>query len=287
MFRGSVGGRAPGRQGCSVVDRVMFTIWWLLASVLAEWGVRALIHRGVYYYTASSQAQDGERAVAFILTVLTPVFTFVVVMLIYNFIRFSTARGVATPGPHQFQTNKTFIGMWVLISIGLNVLFFVHPSASALEQMFNSEQQRVHRQDLVVNVVARQWQWIFSYPQYGVEDAEDANGNSTLYLPVNRNVKFILRSYDPYHTYAPEAAVVHDFWIPAFGLKQDIIPGETRYMYVHTTKVTSYNVNPMVRVQCAEVCGPGHPFMEAPVHVVSGVDFVAWVRQQRMRQAQS
>ena len=125
MFRGSVGGRAPGRQGCSVVDRVMFTIWWLLASVLAEWGVRALIHRGVYYYTASSQAQDGERAVAFILTVLTPAFTFVVVMLIYKLIRFNTAKGVATPGPHQFQTNKTFIGAWVLISIGLLTVYII------------------------------------------------------------------------------------------------------------------------------------------------------------------
>ncbi len=269
-----------------MLDLVLFAISWCVATLLLEWLFHTLVYYGPYYYTATSQATDGERAVAFILYVLAPVIAFVVVMLIYDFIRFRLRRGDDVPkSRHQFRSNKLFIGIWVLVSIGLNLLFFVHPSASALEQMFNGEQARLNRQDLEVDVVARQWQWFFSYPQYGVTNAADANGNSILYLPVDRNIKFVLRSYDPFHTYLPYIGVIHGFWIPAFGLKQDVIPGETRYMYVHTDKITSYNVNPMVRVQCTEVCGPGHPFMEAPVHIVSAQDFQTWLNQQRQAQS--
>lgn len=269
-----------------MMDVVVFFILWVVGSLLGEWAVWALAHRSVYYYTATTQAVDGEHALIFIMYVLAPVVAFIVVMLLYSFIRFRHKTGDPNrKSRHQFRSNKWFIGTWVLVSIALNLLFFVHPSASALEQMFNSEQARLNRQDLEVDVIARQWEWIFSYPQYGLTNTEDANGNSTLYLPVNRNIKFVLRSYDPYHTYDPYIGVIHDFWIPAFGLKQDVIPGETRYMYVHTSKITSYDVNPMVRVQCAEVCGPGHPYMEAPVHVVSSKDFLSWVKQQQKEQA--
>ncbi|WP_082685793.1 cytochrome c oxidase subunit II [Ferroacidibacillus organovorans] len=262
-----------------MIDILLFAVFWLIATLLGEWGVHAMEARGLYYSAATSQALDGEKAMAFILTVLVPVIAFIVVMLIYTALRFRSRRSL------QFRDNKMFIGIWVLLSIALNILFFVHPSASALEQMFNNEEARLNRHDLIVNVTARQWEWIFSYPQYGIQTAEDSNGNSTLYLPVNQNVRFVLRSYDPYHTYDPNGAVIHDFWIPAFGLKQDIIPGETRLEYVHTNKITSYDVDPMVRVQCAEVCGPGHPFMEAPVHVVSSSDFLKWVQAQRKLEA--
>lgn len=269
-----------------MIDLIVFGVLWFVASLLLEWFFHTLVQHGPYYYTATVQATDGEHAVAFIMYVLAPVIAFIVVMLLYNLIRFRLRTGdTVLKSRHQFRSNKFFIGVWVLVSIGLNLLFFVHPSASALEQMFNSEQARLNRQDIEVDVVARQWQWYFSYPQYGISDAEDQNGNSTLYLPVDRNIKFVLRSYDPNHTYLPYIGVIHGFWIPAFGLKQDIIPGETRYMYVHTNKITSYDVNPMVRVQCTEVCGPGHPFMEAPVHVVSSKDFETWAAQQRKLQS--
>ncbi|PWI57818.1 cytochrome c oxidase subunit II [Sulfoacidibacillus thermotolerans] len=266
-------------------DILAFTLVWILVSALGEIGIQSLIHHGVYYYTATTQALDGEAAFAFIITVLTPVFAFIVVMIGYDMIRFRSREPGMRPSPRQFYNNKVFVSIWILVSIALNLLFFVHPTASAVEQMFNSEKERYNRHDLIINVTARQWQWLFDYPQYNITQAQDANGNSILYLPVDRTVRFVLRSYDPMHMYDPYAGVIHSFWIPAFGVKQDIIPGETRYMYVHTNKVTSYNVDPMVRVQCAEVCGPGHPFMEAPVHVVSNVDFMNWIKQQQKLQA--
>ncbi|MCI0182168.1 MAG: hypothetical protein OWR52_12965 [Acidibacillus sp.] len=267
-------------------DILAFTISWIVVSVLGEMGVHALFQKGLYYYTATTQAVDGEAAFAFILTILTPVFAFIVVMIIYSMIRFRARDQEIRPSRKQFYNNKAFVSIWITISIVLNLMFFVHPTASAVEQMFNSERARYNSHDLIVNVTARQWQWFFNYPQYNIAQAQDSNGNSILYLPANRTVKFVLRSYDPMHTYDPYIGVVHGFWIPAFGLKQDVIPGETRYLYVHTTKITSFEVNPMVRVQCTEVCGPGHPFMEAPVHIVSSSDFLKFVKQQQQLQAQ-
>ncbi|MCY0875240.1 MAG: cytochrome c oxidase subunit II [Firmicutes bacterium] len=266
-------------------DIIGFVVAWIVVAVLGEWGVSVLKQHSLYYYTITTQGLDGENAFGFIITLLVPVFAFIVVMLLYNMIRFGSLKLQAQRSPKQFYNNKVFVSVWIVISILLNLLFFVHPTASAIEQMFNSEEARYNRHDLIVNVTARQWQWLFSYPQYGITQAQDANGNSVLYLPNDRTIKFVLRSYDPFHTYDPNAGVVHSFWVPAFGMKQDIIPGETRYLYIHTNKITSYSVNPMVRVQCAEVCGPGHPFMEAPVSVVSNADFQAWVAQQKKLQS--
>ncbi|MCY0900891.1 MAG: cytochrome c oxidase subunit II [Firmicutes bacterium] len=265
-------------------DIVGFAVAWIVTSALGELAVSAVRRGSIYYYTASNQALDGESAFGFILVMLVPVVAFIVVMLVYNMIRFRARGKEILRSQAQFYTNKVFVTVWIAISVVVNLLFYLHPTASALEQMFNGEEARYNRQDLIVNVTARQWQWLFNYPQYNITQAADANGNSVMFLPADRTIKFVLRSYDPFHTYDASAGVIHGFWVPAFGLKQDIIPGETRYLYIHTNKITSYDVNPMVRVQCTEVCGPGHPFMEAPVHVVSAADFQKWIASQQKQQ---
>lgn len=138
--------------------------------------------------------------------------------------------------------------------------------------------------ELVVDVTGRQWEWKFSYPQYGINQAVDKNGSDILVLPVNRPVKFVLRSYGFNHPYDTQIDVIHSFWVPAFGMKTDVIPGETRYEYILPTKIASTQTNEMYRVQCAEVCGPGHPFMEANMKVVSTSDFQSWVAAEKKLQ---
>ncbi len=264
-----------------MADLVLFGVLWVVLSVIGEIGV-SIWGPNFYYYRASIQANEGLHASLFLMHVLAPIFIFVMLMLIFVPLRFRK-----TPVGHVVRGKKArsyvpYIAIWVTVSIAVNLLFFLHPTTSAAEKFFqeNNPNNPVNKNALVIDVTARQWQWFFSYPQYGINSAQNAAGNDVLYLPVNRPVKFVLRSYDPAHTYALGVDVIHSFWIPAFGLKEDVIPGETRYEYVTPTKITSTEVNPMVRVQCAEVCGPGHPYMYAAVHIVSATAFSQWAAAQ-------
>lgn len=265
-------------------DTVVFGILWVVLSIVGELAAN-VVKKNPLYYIASKQGLMAQSAFDFLLTFLLPIFIFVALFLVYTLVRFRAKRGEVPKSDKPYATrNKAFIGVWVGASILVNLLFFLHPTAADLEQMYRSWSPSHNKGDLVVNVTARQWQWIFSYPQYGLTETVNSSGHDELVLPVGQKVKFLLRSYDPFHTYDNSIAVIHSFWVPAFGLKEDIIPGETRTEYVTPTKITSYAVNPMVRVQCAEVCGPGHPWMEAPVKVVSPAAFKQWIAKQKKLQ---
>lgn len=258
------------------MDLILFGVAWVILSLLGEWGVSTWGPH-FYYFTASTQALDGLNAAIFLFRYLTPIFFFVVLMLVFVPLRFKHREATVKAQGRRARTNRPFVAIWITVSILVNVLFFLHPTTSAAEQQFNSLLPQNLQGALIVNVTARQWEWHFGYPQYGVTAAKDPNGNDVLYLPVGRTVEFVLRSYDFNHPYALGLDVIHSFWIPAFGEKEDVIPGETRYEVINPTVITSTEQNPMVRVQCAEVCGPGHPYMYAAVHIVSDQAFLKWV----------
>jgi cytochrome c oxidase subunit 2 len=263
--------------------RISFFLWWVVLSALAEWAAYVLGSH-FYYYVASSQAADGQRAAEFIILTVAPIFVFVVLMLFYAIIPFRYRKGQENK-TGRFKFNKVYVTTWITLSLLINLMLFVHPTASAAQTYFNDAvQTNKNPKALVIDVTARQWEWKFSYPQYGISQAVDKNGEDILVLPKNRPVKFVLRSFDFNHSYDYQVDVIHSFWIPAFGMKTDVIPGETRYEYITPTKINSTANNPMLRVQCAEVCGPGHPFMESSVKVVSPSNFSAWVQKEKKMQ---
>lgn len=260
---------------------VWFAVIWVVSSLVLEWIV-SLLAPHFYFFTAALQATDGQTAADFIFYVVTPIFDFVVLMIFFGIFGFRARPGDTSASPSQVRSNKAYISIWIAVSLLVNLFLFVHPTASALQEYFNQGVAYTHDPNaLVVDVTARQWEWSFSYPQYRIAKAVNQNGEDELVLPVNRPVVFVLRSYDFNHWYDEEADVIHSFWVPAFGIKMDVVPGETRYEYVDPTVISNYNANPMMRVQCAEVCGPGHPFMEANVYVESASDFAAWVKGQQ------
>ena len=115
--------------------------------------------------------------------------------------------------------------------------------------------------ELEVNVTASRFAWQFEYPQYGIKSFE-------LELPVDRRVLFRIQSKD----------VVHSFWVQEFGPKQDAVPGITTELRITPTKIGNY------LVRCSQLCGWGHTYMTAPVHVTSPSDFDNWVRTQQSQQ---
>jgi cytochrome c oxidase subunit 2 len=121
-----------------------------------------------------------------------------------------------------------------------------------------SENGKATDNPLHVNAIGQQFTWKFQYPDSGnVQTGE-------LVLPVGRPAKFTLTSVD----------VIHSFWVPEFGQKQDAVPG------IQTTIVVTPKHTGEFAVICTELCGLGHATMRAKARVVSEADFAKWIKEQ-------
>jgi cytochrome c oxidase subunit 2 len=109
-----------------------------------------------------------------------------------------------------------------------------------------------------VYVMGRQWMWQFAYP-------EGPNSISTLRVPADRPVRLLMTSRD----------VIHSFYVPAFRIKRDALPGRYTEIWFTATKPGRYPVF------CAEYCGLTHSGMVGEVVVMSGPDFDAWLADQQ------
>ena len=112
--------------------------------------------------------------------------------------------------------------------------------------------------EMRVNVTGQQFAWSYEYPQASGKPIK----STTLYLPKDRPVRFFVQARD----------VLHDFWVPAFRMKIDAVPGITTHYRVTPNRLGTY---PVV---CAELCGLGHSVMRSTAKVVSPADFNAWIK---------
>ena len=124
--------------------------------------------------------------------------------------------------------------------------------------------------DHTVTVVAQQWSWTFNYDKdpalngkTTVFDAGTPAHAPTLELPVNKTVRFVLRSPD----------VDHSFWVPAFLFKMDVIPGKDNHFSLTPTRTGTF------RGRCAELCGTYHSRMLFNVKVVSESRYAAYLKK--------
>ena len=141
---------------------------------------------------------------------------------------------------------------------------------------------------MTVQVTAHQWHWQYQYPAYGIGFSSDLSTpqqqienqapknrhfllqvDHPLVLPTHEKIRLMLASSD----------VIHAFWVPAFGIKQDVVPGYLRKTWVQIDKPGVY------RGQCAELCGVGHAFMPIVLRAVSPAQFQQWVTRERAREA--
>jgi cytochrome c oxidase subunit 2 len=140
----------------------------------------------------------------------------------------------------------------------------------------------------VVEAVGQQWQWGFRFPgpdgilgtaavkfmtpdnPFGLNPLDPFGRDDILvetdelHLPVGKPVKMVLRSKD----------VLHDFYVPEFRAKMDLVPGTVTYFWVTPTVKGKYEI------LCAELCGAGHYQMRGTVIVESPKDFDAWRSRQ-------
>jgi cytochrome c oxidase subunit II len=109
-----------------------------------------------------------------------------------------------------------------------------------------------------VQVNGQQFTWTFDYNENGKKFS-----SAQLYVPEGESVKFNVKTKD----------VLHDFWVPAWRMKIDAVPGITTHYRVTPIKLGTY---PVV---CAELCGLGHAFMRQTAHVLPKAQYAAWVKK--------
>jgi cytochrome c oxidase subunit 2 len=104
-----------------------------------------------------------------------------------------------------------------------------------------------------INVTARMWSWKFTYP--------DGKTSAELYVPENTPVKLNMTSVD----------VIHSFYVPAFRIKMDTVPGMSTYVWFNSGKEAQYEI------LCAEYCGVRHAFMLSKVNVLPQNQYEEWL----------
>ena len=208
------------------------------------------------------------------------VFAAVVLFLAYCVFRFrhrEGSRAMYEPENQKLElwlTVGTAVGVAALLAPGLYVWGqFVRPPAGATE----------------IEVVGQQWQWAFRLPgkdgRLGTTDPQyitadnllgvspyDPNGrddviisDTEIHLPLGKPVKVVLRSID----------VVHDFYVPEFRAKMDMVPGMETYFWFTPTKTGTFEI------LCAGYCGVGHPMMRGTVVVDTESNYQAWLQHQK------
>lgn len=105
-----------------------------------------------------------------------------------------------------------------------------------------------------INVVGKQWMWKMEHPEGNSEIDE-------LHVPLGRNIKLTLASQD----------VIHSFFIPAFRIKQDVVPGRYSTLWFKANKLGSFHLF------CSEYCGTHHSAMIGSVIVMAQADYQKWL----------
>jgi len=118
---------------------------------------------------------------------------------------------------------------------------------------------RAGNRPLEVNAIGQQFTWRFVYTDY------DDLTSGELVLPVGREARFTMTAVD----------VIHSFWVPNFGQKQDAVPGIETTILVTPTRTGEF------AVICTELCGLGHATMRAKARVVTQAAFDQWVKEKR------
>lgn len=235
-------------------DFLIAAILWI---VLTAAGIFLVLQTNIFPARAAEEAEIIDDAFQLLLLLGTPVFTFVIAGLVFSVIRYRQSSETPEDG-QPIHTNRFVTWIWFAVTSGLAVFIVFNPGLKGIHELRSNPNA-----DLVVEIEARKWAWNYSYPEYGVkiEEAEE------LVLPVDQRVRFEITSMD----------ILHSFWIPAFRMKIDAVPGQTNVLYATPNQIGSFDDDFNVRVQCAELCGSGHPRMRTGLRILEQEEFEAWI----------
>lgn len=165
-------------------------------------------------------------------------------VMIYFVIRYSRKRN---PKATNIAGNNTLEIAWTVIPLIL-VLVMFYFGWLGFRPMRNVPEGAIQ-----VKAIGQMWSWIFEY--------ENGKKSAELIVPLNKPVKLNLFSRD----------VIHSLYIPAFRIKEDVVPGKNNYMWFTAQQEGEYDIF------CAEYCGTRHSYMLSKVRVLPEAEYNSWL----------
>ncbi len=207
---------------------------------------------------ASSQAGPIDQLWDVLVVCSVPIFVGVVIVVLYAARLFRQRPGEELLDGPPIHGNTKLEVVWTALPAIMLVGLCTY-AYTVLRDIERAPAQAA-APEMKVAVYGQQFAWTFKYA------GADGKPVSTtrLYLPEGRSVKFDVRSMD----------VIHDFWVPAFRMKVDAVPGVTTGYRVTPTKLGTF---PVV---CAELCGLGHAYMRQRVTVMPPAEFDSWLAKE-------
>jgi cytochrome c oxidase subunit 2 len=226
----------------------------LIGAVASAIGVGLILLIDWFPTPASTEADQVDTLYDITLVVAIPIFVLVMSVAIYSVVRFRARPGDDRDGA-PIHGNARLEVVWVAIP------FVIVSALAAYSWIVLDDIEARAPGTLPVTVRGQQFAWSFEYPQRGGAPVK----SEELVLPIDRPVNFSIDAVD----------VIHSFWVPAFRIKQDAVPGiktETRATPRQTGRFD---------VVCTELCGAGHATMRQNVRVVSQPEFDRWLAGRR------
>jgi cytochrome c oxidase subunit 2 len=208
------------------------------------------------------------------------VFVAVVSFLAYCVFRFRHREGRRA----EYEPENRKLELWLTVATAAGVAALLAPGLYVWAKFV-----QVPEGASQIEIVGRQWQWSFRLPgkdgKLGISGTEfvspenplgvspyDPNGkddiiidDGELHLPIGKPIRVELRALD----------VVHDFYVPEFRAKMDMVPGMETYFWLTPTKAGTFDI------LCAALCGVGHSMMRGKVVVEDESGYEAWLQQQK------
>ena len=269
--------------------RIISKIFGVIAGMsampaLAQDGLEIIgvpIDRGLGFQPAVTElARDLQWLDAMILYIITAIVVFVTALMGYVIIRYNRR---ANPNPASFTHNSPVEIAWTVIPVLILTVIGVY----SLPVLF--KQQEIPEADLTIKVTGNQWYWGYEYVDHGfgfdsfmIGDGKVLNDeveaelvaagytrdefllatDTAVVVPVGQIVVMQLTGAD----------VIHSWTIPAFGVKQDAVPGRLAQLWFKAEKEGVYFG------QCSELCGKDHAYMPITVKVVSIEAYEEWLK---------
>ncbi len=229
------------------------------------------VDRGLGFQPAATElARDLQSLDFMILVIITGIVALVAGLMLYIFVRYNRR---ANPNPATFTHNTPVEIAWTIGPI----IILVFIGAFSLPVLF--KQQEIPEGDITIKVTGYQWYWGYEYvdhefgfdsfmlpredlAEYGYNDDEYLLATDTqVVVPVGKTVVMQVTGAD----------VIHSWTIPAFGVKQDAVPGRLAELWFKAEREGIYFG------QCSELCGKDHAYMPITVKVVSQEAYDAWL----------